>query len=1293
MPEKLVNPPLRQEPEQKLGWPGLDDLAPHYVAELHGSYLRALVEGMEQGSATNIALSGSYGTGKSSILDGLLNRYRDQIVQISLATVRPVERTNAAVTDSSQEVPNEDQDSSVKPDVAVTANELQKEIVKQILYVVDPVKTPASRFPRVAKFRWGRASIGGLMAGFAGVAIHWLITVVVGLARGETAFEWAPVFYLPTFLATGAIVFLLFRLTNGRWAISDLTAGPAKLTLSDKKGSYFDDYLDEIVYFFQASKKRIVVLEDMDRFRNVEVFEDLRALNVLLNHAAQLKSSRVHVIRHFCQRRLGRPCRTTPFDPKNIKKTFFDGPIIFVYATRDSLLTTSLNTNEDVHFDTYGRTKFFDLIIPVVPFVTQQNARGALKKELGLLAGGKNHDATDSVLPSIDLVQSVAHYFPDQRQIRNIRNEFTIYREQLLQPGKHPAELTPDRLLGLVLYKNLEVADFEQIRLGKGQLYDLLKLSRKLITTNLLRINSRLTVPTEAALHLRAKEVGVRVRAQAAALSLKLQYEPVPGRSGQMTVPPMSDEVLSSLQLWRRVAAGEQVFYIDDKLFDRPRLEVAFLISLDFAEANPTFVDADEWQRLDTDREALEEANWAKLWAAPQFTLIESEVKGETFTHAISDDPKGLSFAQLVKIVLGEGLAADLIANGHLTQNFALLSASFDASFLGLEAQDFITRVRERSGRRPLDPISEASIAEIMSYEDEVILERDGMVNIHVLNYLLVENPGIAHRIVAQLRSWTEQDQAFLRDFMNRYGAEAPLGSLRERMAELTELAPAVVELLAMDASIPEARRLTLFDTAISHVRVNTLPSSTSTSSVTQQFVRMNQSRLLSLTQDDEAASRAAHCLIQLGVRIDDVTPLSARAREVLVPFGMFALTLPNLRELTDREPGSWVSLEDLRSNDDLYRSTLLRVAEYLDMTADVEIGHSASTPSGLVAVLTDLHETLSSTDDYMELLRRVAAHSDPAASVEDITQLDGVIQDALLFERRAFPTTDNLIGRLASAGEFTESLAQALHNDPRQNIDDDDAQDISALANQAVSAALEYPELLTADAISDFVDACGDHVTLEPSVVLAAEVSVAIRLIDEEQVNIATTRAMATTMPLTTAWEVREAVISTGPAPTVEELALLVQAGDVCAFIASSRISAGTKSLAPALLATFLAGTNLAANANAIADYLVSTPAGIDLDEVKLLAAAGAKRRTILTLLLREPAKTSLTVSAVTTLQALGGDYATLVDRSVGSSPIFPADAIHKEFLQYLAELNVVVIRSRDSVGRLRVKRLFPGL
>lgn len=82
-------------------------------------------------------------------------------------------------------------------------------------------------------------------------------------------------------LAAGATWAIISVLRSRPTISASVQAGAATVTLSKQSDTYFDEYLDEIVYFFQVSRRNIVVIEDIDRFEDVQVFDTLRALNRL----------------------------------------------------------------------------------------------------------------------------------------------------------------------------------------------------------------------------------------------------------------------------------------------------------------------------------------------------------------------------------------------------------------------------------------------------------------------------------------------------------------------------------------------------------------------------------------------------------------------------------------------------------------------------------------------------------------------------------------------------------------------------------------------------------------------------------------------------------------------------------------------------------------------------------------------------------------------------------------------------------------------------------------------------
>ena len=104
--------------------------------------------------------------------------------------------------------------------------------------------------------------------------------------------------------------------------------------------SYFDRYLNEVLYLFDHVEADAVVFEDIDRYDKNQIFERLREINTLVNQFRE----QMH-------------CGESDQDMK---------PLRFLFLIRDDI------------FNTKDRTKFFDLIIPVVPVMDGSNSYALL---------------------------------------------------------------------------------------------------------------------------------------------------------------------------------------------------------------------------------------------------------------------------------------------------------------------------------------------------------------------------------------------------------------------------------------------------------------------------------------------------------------------------------------------------------------------------------------------------------------------------------------------------------------------------------------------------------------------------------------------------------------------------------------------------------------------------------------------------------------------------------------------------------------------------------------------------
>lgn len=287
------------------------DLAPTSDADEGGIYARALAFATNNANVFNIALTGPYGSGKSSIVKSFLKRYRGKHLTISLASFLPDAESD-------------------KPEV--NRQEIERSILQQMLFGQDADKLPLSRFKRIQKPK-RTAPLMSLLI-LAGCFSAWHLFQ----NRAEIA---SGTFFTPIGLEnwlnylTFLIGFLFLWRVLHQLYVKSLGVSVKSISLKDvemstdeaDKESILNRHLDEIIYFFQSTKYDLVIIEDLDRFEEPAIFVTLREINGLIN----------------ANRGVTRRVR-------------------FLYALRDDMFV-----NKD-------RTKFFEFIVPVVPIINASNS-------------------------------------------------------------------------------------------------------------------------------------------------------------------------------------------------------------------------------------------------------------------------------------------------------------------------------------------------------------------------------------------------------------------------------------------------------------------------------------------------------------------------------------------------------------------------------------------------------------------------------------------------------------------------------------------------------------------------------------------------------------------------------------------------------------------------------------------------------------------------------------------------------------------------------------------------------
>ena len=377
------------------------------VEELDEVLLKSEEEGIR-----NIALTGPYGSGKSSVLNTLKHDFNEgrKYLSISLATLQSGNETNESGGDSPKNI----------EDKEALNRRIEYSILQQLIYREKASTVPNSRFKRITYFT--RKELWGFVLWTIGFIIAFFIAFEPEFAKIDSAYEWlnlGKVNALFDFLAMGYMLFCsayVIKYFVQGYSNSKLN----KLNLKDgeidikEDNSIFNKHLDEILYFFRATEYNVVIIEDLDRFETSDIYLKLRELNQLINESEEIK-------RH----------------------------ITFVYAVKDDV------------FDDEHRTKFFDYIITVIPVINPSNSKDILKKQLSEIG------LPDDTITDDDLA-AIAFFIPDMRILTNIVNEFQQYREKLSKTGQ---ALNMTKLLAMIVYKNYYPKDFAELHRRKGKVY------------------------------------------------------------------------------------------------------------------------------------------------------------------------------------------------------------------------------------------------------------------------------------------------------------------------------------------------------------------------------------------------------------------------------------------------------------------------------------------------------------------------------------------------------------------------------------------------------------------------------------------------------------------------------------------------------------------------------------------------------------------------------------------------------------------------------------------------------
>lgn len=420
-------------------------LTPTNCADNCEVYMDALQEALQNPDIKNVAVTGPYGSSKSSVIRTFFDRHNgeyrhititlanflDNNIQEDTTTQEQQEQTATKKGNNtpkgSEDTPKNNQKDTPQKTSTITGDDLEqlieRSIVQQLFYSVNDSSIPASHFKKIKKQDKFELFCIVLFILLCLLSVSYLV-------RPDILWSILKVKNVPVIIDNILRVLALFFAVWGIYeaikkvvqiaisiSVKQLHIKEAGIELDKQEHkSILNYHIDEIIYFFEATEKNVVVIEDIDRFNHQGIFTKLREINYLINNCAKIHQK-----------------------------------VVFIYALKDEM------------FQDKDRTKFFDFIIPIVPIINSSNSSEILRKEF----------LTDTDITE-DVINDISLFIDDMRLLYNIINEYKIYNQRM-----SACTFDNNRLLAMIAYKNLFPKDFTQLSQGKGCLYNVIAQKEK----------------------------------------------------------------------------------------------------------------------------------------------------------------------------------------------------------------------------------------------------------------------------------------------------------------------------------------------------------------------------------------------------------------------------------------------------------------------------------------------------------------------------------------------------------------------------------------------------------------------------------------------------------------------------------------------------------------------------------------------------------------------------------------------------------------------------------------------
>ncbi|MBJ7557013.1 DNA-binding protein, partial [Marinomonas spartinae] len=370
------------------------------------------------------------------------------------------------------------------------------------------------------------------------------------------------------------------------------------------------------------------------------------------------------------------------------------------------------------------------------------------------------------------------------------------------------------------------------------------------------------------------------------------------------------------------------------------------------------------------------------------------------------------SLDTIIRSLLSNGLAYQLIKHGYINDNFTLYTSIFHGNFISASAQNFIIHNIEPNIMDEQLILEENDITAIISECGVQSLSEPCLYNISILNYLLKHDPVKADIMVQSLIQFGNNELNFLQAYLNGKNKHDEL------IKKLTTKTKEILKLLITQLDFYGGLRRSFVNAALEHLSSEI---EYNIDDEVSEYLQKYYSELpvLFSSSDKNQSERIALLYSNAAIRVPELRPLSEAMRNTFIAKNLYEINVENLKIALDNETNLALDVAS-EKDEEIYHYLLRNLEKYLQ--AVVSTFKTVTSSEHFIGIIDDVLAS-KNPDDLYEIIENASDH----CIIENLNDVQKDAWQCLAEFNRFTATFDNITSYISAIGAIDKYIENIL--------------------------------------------------------------------------------------------------------------------------------------------------------------------------------------------------------------------------------------------------------------------------